>query len=159
MLTLDDIGDIKILCASPHGPFSEEHHNMTKRPDLTTNDDTSAFGVRLTDLMNQQQIDDREMADATGLAYSTIRALRRLRKVNPTADSIAKLARALRVSPDQLHVIEGTDEPDIKVAAVGAGSGDGGGQFDPARVRAAMRELEKLPVVAAYRDLAASLGL
>src|SRR2546422_3494627 len=104
----------------PPAAASEEQYNMTRKPDLTTNDDTSAFGVRLTDLMNQQQIDDREMADATGLAYSTIRALRRLPKVNPTADSIAKLARALRVSPDQLHVTEGADEPDIEVPAAGA---------------------------------------
>jgi transcriptional regulator with XRE-family HTH domain len=125
---------------------------------LTVNDDTTPFGVRLTDLMNERQIDDSEMAERTGRSISTIRTIRRGPKANPTRTTIAGLAKAMSISPDQLHVAEPSDEPAIEVAT-NAGQADGHVHFDPMRVRAAMRELEKLPVVAAYRDLAASLGL
>jgi transcriptional regulator with XRE-family HTH domain len=119
---------------------------------LTINPDTSAFGRRLTALMNERNVDDHLLAAMTELAYSTIRSIRRLPKVNPTADTIAKLAKALKTTPDQLHVGEHTD------AEIEATGGSGNGQVDAERVLAAIRELEKLPAVAAYRDLVSSLG-
>jgi hypothetical protein len=126
-----------------------------KRP-LTVNPDTHKFGVLLTRLMMEADIDDKEMERQSGLSYHTVRALRRLAKPNPTSTSIAKLAAVLKIKPELL--------------AAAAHDGDGGDaivtvspsptspQLDRSHVLSAMRELEKCPNVAAYRYLAASIA-
>lgn len=123
---------------------------------LTTNPDTSPLGLKLTEIMNRYNIDDQQLAEASDLGYSTVRGLRRLpaKKLNPEARTFDKLAAGLSqiagvtITPD--HLKGGAVEPK---AAPPSGVN---GKFDAKARAAAMRELEKLPEVAAYKALLAA---
>ncbi|MCP2214236.1 transcriptional regulator with XRE-family HTH domain [Bradyrhizobium diazoefficiens] len=77
---------------------------------LTTRDDTTPLGQRMTERMKLLGLDDQDVTDKSGLSYDTVRSIRRLPK-NPSTETATKIATVLGVSTDWL--LHGTDPGDM----------------------------------------------